>query len=135
LWCGWGHLHKDCLEKGNASSTPTCCNCQLTEGEAAYPFNYHGCRHAKEESPGNTQKYNRVFSSKLVKSKLSFATALQGQMDKMTHQVTATSSRVPEPPKPTQQETGLSVLAPIVNSENVDTYSVNCRTSNYDRAQ
>jgi hypothetical protein len=27
LWCGGGHLHKDCSEKGNTSSTPACCNC------------------------------------------------------------------------------------------------------------
>jgi hypothetical protein len=26
LWCGGGHLHKDCPEKGNTTSTPACCN-------------------------------------------------------------------------------------------------------------
>jgi hypothetical protein len=24
LWCGDGHLHKECPEKENTSSTPTC---------------------------------------------------------------------------------------------------------------
>jgi hypothetical protein len=37
LWCGGGHLHKECPEKENAASTPTCCNCQLAEGEKAHP--------------------------------------------------------------------------------------------------
>jgi hypothetical protein len=32
LWCRGGHLHKECPEKGNAASTPACCNCQLAEG-------------------------------------------------------------------------------------------------------
>jgi hypothetical protein len=27
VWCGGGHLHKECPERGNAASTPTCCNC------------------------------------------------------------------------------------------------------------
>jgi hypothetical protein len=49
LWCGGGHLHRDCPEKENASSTPACCNCQLVEGETEHPANYRGCRHAKEE--------------------------------------------------------------------------------------
>jgi hypothetical protein len=34
LWCGGSHLHKECPEKGNAASTPACCNYQLAEGES-----------------------------------------------------------------------------------------------------
>jgi hypothetical protein len=49
LWCGGDHLHRDCAEKGNTFSTPACCNCQLMEGETAYPTNYHGCKHAEKE--------------------------------------------------------------------------------------
>jgi hypothetical protein len=102
----------------------------LAEGKAAHPANYRGCRHAKEEihkrkaqgTPNNTK--GRVFSSKLVKSNLSFAAAVRGQMDPMTNQETATSSGVPECPKPTQHEPGQPVLAPIVSSENVDMYKV-----------
>jgi hypothetical protein len=45
-------------------------------------------------------------------------------MDSKTHQETATSSNVPERPKPTQQEPGQSVPAPNVSSENVDMYKV-----------
>jgi hypothetical protein len=73
LWCGGGHLHKDFLEKGNASSTPACCNCQLAEGEKAHPANYSGCKHAREEvrkrKPQTTPKptAGRVFSSNSVK--------------------------------------------------------------------
>jgi hypothetical protein len=49
LWCGGGHLHKECPEKENAASTAACCNCQLAEGEKPHPANYRGCRLAKEE--------------------------------------------------------------------------------------
>jgi hypothetical protein len=49
LWCGGGHLHRECPEKGNTSSTPTCCNCRLAEGENPHSANYRGCRHEKEE--------------------------------------------------------------------------------------
>jgi hypothetical protein len=33
MWSGGNHLHKDCPEKENTSSTPTCCDCQLAERE------------------------------------------------------------------------------------------------------
>jgi hypothetical protein len=33
LWCGGGHLHKECPEKRNMESTSACCNCKLLEGE------------------------------------------------------------------------------------------------------
>jgi hypothetical protein len=107
---------------------PTCCNFQLAEGEAAHPSYYRGCRHAKEKmykrkaqgTRDNTKA--RVFSSKLVKSNLPFASAVRGQMDPVTHQETATSSGVPERPKPTQKEPGQPVPAPLVSSENVDMY-------------
>jgi hypothetical protein len=56
LWCGGGHLHKECPEKGNASSTPACCNCRLADGE-----NYRGCSRAKEElQKKKLQKPRRV---------------------------------------------------------------------------
>jgi hypothetical protein len=62
LWCGGGHLHKDCPEKGKTSSTPACCNCQLAEGEKPYPANYHLLqtrqgRDEHEETPRNTQNH------------------------------------------------------------------------------
>jgi hypothetical protein len=40
MWCGGGHLHKDCPEKANNESTPRCCNCKLVDGEKAHPSNY-----------------------------------------------------------------------------------------------
>jgi hypothetical protein len=54
---------------------------------------------------------------------LSLAAALRDQKDPKTHQETGVGSRVPVPPKPTQQEPRQSVSAPIV-SENVDMYKV-----------
>jgi hypothetical protein len=37
MWCGGGHLHKECPEKGNAASIPTCCNCKLVEERNLIP--------------------------------------------------------------------------------------------------
>jgi hypothetical protein len=33
MWCGGGHLHKECPEAEKETSTPNCCNCSLKEGE------------------------------------------------------------------------------------------------------
>jgi hypothetical protein len=79
---GGGHLHNDCPEKENTSSTPSCCNCNLADGEKPHPSNYRGCSLAKEEirrrrsqrEPKN--KTGRVFSSKYATPDLSFATAV-----------------------------------------------------------
>jgi hypothetical protein len=126
LWCGSGHLHKDCPEKGNTSSTPVCCNCQLAEGEKAHPANYRGCKHAKEEirkkKPQGTPKTTsgRVFSSNPVKLHLSFTAALRGQADKQPQQKLAANSCNTSAPKPTEQTTGQSVQAPNVNSDSLD---------------
>jgi hypothetical protein len=48
LWCGGGHLHRECPEKTNTESTPRCCNCTLL-GENPHPASYRGCSHAKGE--------------------------------------------------------------------------------------
>jgi hypothetical protein len=40
MWCGGGHLHKKCPEKGNSSSTPSCCKCKLMEDEKPHLSNY-----------------------------------------------------------------------------------------------
>jgi hypothetical protein len=84
MWCGGGHLHKECMEKENTSSTPVCCNCQLVEGEKSHPANYRGCRYAKEElQKKNLQRTpkpttGRVFSSNPNTPGVSFAAALRG---------------------------------------------------------
>jgi hypothetical protein len=31
LWCGGGHLHRECPGKTNTGSTPRCCNCTVVE--------------------------------------------------------------------------------------------------------
>jgi hypothetical protein len=56
LWCGGGHLHKECPEKG----IPACRNCKLVDGEEPHPSNYRGRRHAKErESRREHQRLQR----------------------------------------------------------------------------
>jgi hypothetical protein len=128
LWCGGGHLHKDCPEKGNGSSTPGCCNCQLAEGERAHPANYRGCRHAKEEmrkkKPQGTPKTTsgRVFSSNPVKPHLSFTAVLRGQADNHPHQEVAANTNNTASTKSKEETTGQSVQAPNVNSDPLDMF-------------
>jgi hypothetical protein len=33
MWCGGGHRHRECPEKENTQSIPSCCNCKLKDGE------------------------------------------------------------------------------------------------------
>jgi hypothetical protein len=128
LWCGGVHLHQDCLEKENASSTPACCNCQLAEGETAHPANYCCCRHAKEEmrkkKPQGTPKTTtgRVFAAKFINLSVSFAAVLQGHTSQKTNEEEngSASKRDSISPNTKQQQTGQSVLAPSVNSEPED---------------
>jgi hypothetical protein len=84
LWCGGGHLHKECPEAEKEDSTPNCCNCNLQEGERPHPSSYRGCRHAKEESlrrrnqrSPNKGTSGRTFSSNYVIPGQSFAAALR----------------------------------------------------------
>jgi hypothetical protein len=48
LWCGGGHLHRECPEKTNTESTPSCCNRTLV-GDKSDLASYRGCSHAKGE--------------------------------------------------------------------------------------
>jgi hypothetical protein len=131
LWCGGGHLHKECPEKGNTTSTPACCNCRLAEGEKPHPANYRGCRHAKEElqkkktqkSPKNTT--GRVFTSTPTTPGVSFAAALRGRKeDQQQPPAGQVAVAAPGAVKPTPQQrqlpTGQSVRAQNVNSEPLD---------------
>jgi hypothetical protein len=49
MWCGGGHLQKECPEKATAALTLTCCNSKLVVREEPHPSNYQGCSHAGEE--------------------------------------------------------------------------------------
>jgi hypothetical protein len=134
LWCGGGHLHKECPEKGNTSSTSACCNCRLVEGENPHPASYRGCKHVKEEllkkksqrAPKATT--GRVFSSARTNPGVSFAAALQGSGDQQqqpqANQVPVATSHtkvkqnIPAPAL--QQTTGQSVQASHVTSQPFD---------------
>jgi hypothetical protein len=85
MWCGGGHLHKECPESGKETSVPNCCNCSLREGEKPHPSNYRGCSHAKEEalrrrSQRSTTKetLGRTFASRNIMPGKSFAAVLRG---------------------------------------------------------
>jgi hypothetical protein len=128
LWCGGGHLNKDCPEKGNASSTPACCNCQLADGEKAHPANYRGCKQAREEmrkkkSQGTPKTTSgKVFFSNTVKPHLSFAAALRGQADTQPQQEVAVNSTNTSGIKPKEKIKGKSGQAPNVNNDSLDMF-------------
>jgi hypothetical protein len=63
-------------------------------------------KYRREKPREHRKTTGRVFSSKLVKTNLSFASAVRGRTDPKTSLETATSSRVPERPKSTPQEPG-----------------------------
>jgi hypothetical protein len=131
MWCGVGHLNKECPEMENPGSTPACCNCRLAEGEKT---NYWGCSHAKEElqkkklqkAPKTTTV--RVFSSVRTTPGLSFAAALRGSGDQQQPQPQTTQVPVAPPPTtarqkiraPILQQTGQSVQAPLLSSQPID---------------
>jgi hypothetical protein len=127
LWCGGGHLHKDCPEKRNASSQPACCNCELVEGKSVHPANYRGCSHAREvlrvkKSQATLKTAARVFTSNFATPALSFAAALRGEKS-TTPPIQQAAERPaksqPTTPRP-QQETGQSVQAPNVSGLPLD---------------
>jgi hypothetical protein len=101
MWCGGGILHKDCPEKENEASTPTCCNYKLIDGEKHHPSNYRGCSLDREEirkrKTHRTPKVTtgKVFTTNYVTSGLSFAAALRRnaghQRQPIPSQVPATS--------------------------------------------
>jgi hypothetical protein len=133
LWCGGGHLHKECPEKDNAASTPACCNWKLLEGENPHPANYRGCRHTKEKLQKKTAQRapkpttGRVFSATRTTPGVSFASALRGstqQVQQQQERQVLPAARLAEKqsvPAPTQHShSGQSVPAPTVNSQSLN---------------
>jgi hypothetical protein len=134
LWCGGGHLHKECPEKGNANSKPACCNCKLGNGEEPHPSNYRGHSHAREElrkkkSQGAPKPaMARVFTSNFTTPGVSFVAALRAntqQKQTLHHAPQAGNSRIAEMGTPTmvqqqQKVTGQSAQASNVNSASLD---------------
>jgi hypothetical protein len=124
MWCGGGHLHKECPEKENAASIPACSNCRLAEGEKLHLANYRGCRHAKELQKRKLQATpkptpRRVFSS--TTPGVFFATAVRGSaVQHQTRQVPAAEPAAEvktTSPRAPHQKPGQSVPAPTVNSQ------------------
>jgi hypothetical protein len=117
LWCGGGHLHKECPEKENSSLKPASCNCRLAEGEKPHPSNYRGCRHVKKEMQSRQSQRTpktpagRVFSTKLATPGVSFAAALKGNPEEDQRQpparqvlVAAPATAEPRATKPIRQQ-------------------------------
>jgi hypothetical protein len=69
-WCGGGHLNRECPEKTNTESTPSCCSCTPVEGEKPHPASYRGCSHAKgEQQKREAQRSLKGFSGRMSFSK------------------------------------------------------------------
>jgi hypothetical protein len=118
-WCVGSHLNKECSEKGNASSTPACCNCQLAEREKAHPSNYRGCKHAKEMLILKSQR--TPTASKLITPGVFRGGSRKQQQRPHPLQVTMAGPATMEPwaaasSQQEQQVSGPSVLVPNVNS-------------------
>jgi hypothetical protein len=124
MWCGDGHIHKECPEtEKRGNSIPNCCNCKLKEGERPHPSNYRGCSHAKEEiqrksqQSSNREPTRRKLSTGYVTPGKSFAAALRNNPQQQTPVVTI------EALPPTQhctQNAGQSAQAPNGNSSSIN---------------
>jgi hypothetical protein len=125
VWCGGCHLHKECPERGNTASIPTCCNCKLVDGEEADPSNYRGCRHAKEEirkiksqrAPKTTM--GRMFSSNHSTPRLSFAVVLCSNSSSLNSPQLHTPAPLPLGHNQ-QQVPSQSVQAPNANNSSLN---------------
>jgi hypothetical protein len=123
MGCGGSHIHKECPETNNReTSIPHCCNCQLKDGERPHPSNYRGCSHAKEElqrkrmqRPSNSGQEARKFSPEYVVPGKSFAAALDSNPKQQ--QPPVVTAEAPTTTQNQQQNTGLSVAPPNVNSQ------------------
>jgi hypothetical protein len=135
LWCGGGHLHKECPEKSNIESTPACCNCKLVDGEKPHPSNYRGCSHAKDEMrKRRSQKTSKTITGKVFNSNYTTpglsAAALRTNTEEQQRPhasqtadaapVALQQTRAPPVLKNRPQQTVQSVQAPNVNSSSLD---------------
>jgi hypothetical protein len=141
MWCGGGHLHNECTEKGKTASIPTCCNCKLVDGEEPRPSNYRGCRHAEEKmrkrklKKGSKTTTGRVFSSSHTTPGLPFAAVLRSnsqQQQQPQPPSAAQACPVPlsgrnecRPPlRHNQQVPSQSVQVPNANSSSLNMFTV-----------
>jgi hypothetical protein len=130
MWCGGGHLHKECPEAQNKeNSIPSCCNCTLKNGEMPHPSNYRGCSHAKEElqrrkaqRSTNRNEAKRTFTSNHVVPGQSFAEAVRVNRRQPQEEQRTTAGNTEALP-PTHQHTrptGQSVQVANVNSSSLN---------------
>jgi hypothetical protein len=125
---------RKCSEKGNAASTPACCNCKLAEGKKPHPSNYRGCSHAKEKARRKRSQIQKkttsgmVFSSNYTTPGLSFAAAVRKTAEKTQQPpsrqpaVAGRSTREQlEPSGPSKQQgTGQAVQASSANGSHLN---------------
>jgi hypothetical protein len=124
LWCGGGHLHRECPEKRNAESTPRYCKCTLVEGEKPHPASYRGCSHAKGELQWRRAQRapkgpsGRTLFAKFTSAEQAYAAVLRQETQQQQPQAPQTDARsVQHPvqqhlPQQEFQKTDQSVQSP-----------------------
>jgi hypothetical protein len=126
MWCGGGHLHKECPESVKETSVPKCCNCSLREGERPHPSSYRGYSHAKEEalhrrSQRSTPKETlaRTFASRRTMPGKSLPAVLRGNPQPQQLLIEPAEMTAPLI-TPRTQVTGQSVQASSLTTSSLD---------------
>jgi hypothetical protein len=140
LCCSSGHLHRECSEKTNTESTPSCCNCTLTEGEKPQRASYRGYDHAKGELQRRRAQRapkgpsGRTFFSKINSPEQSYAAALC--LDKQHQQPKApqTGEKCMTPRAAISATTGISENRSVSTGSQF-VKQCHCSSSDHNRAQ
>jgi hypothetical protein len=116
-------MHKEFIEKGNTSSTSTCCNCRLAKEKNLIPPIIGAADTLRRRCRKGSRK--RYPGRQPHHSGMIYAAALGGRREEQqpqSHQVALTGPATMKPrvsqtlPLHEQQSTGQSVRAPNVNS-------------------
>jgi hypothetical protein len=134
---------RECPEKTNTESTPSCCNYTLVEREEPHPASYRGCSHAEGELQGRKaqrvpkEPSERKFFYKFTSPEQSYSAALR--QDNQNQQPKAPQTEEKSIRYPVQQivTTGIpEKMSVSTGSQFVQQYHYShCSASDHDRAQ
>jgi hypothetical protein len=129
MWCGGGHRHRECPEKENTQSIPSCCNCKLGDGESPHQTNYRGCSYAKEELQrrknqrmSNQGSSGRTFFSKYTTPQRYFGSALLNSVESKQPSENQKESAGPQKKQVANKASSQSIKEEIVNSNAMDMF-------------
>jgi hypothetical protein len=101
MWCGGGHLHKECPGHGNTTAILTCCNCKVVCGERLQTCKCRGCRHVKAEMrKRKSQRAPETTTRSHTTRRLFFAavqcSTQQQQQPQQARKVAITETKLPQ---------------------------------------